>query len=61
MVSTFESWGEKPGRRRLTRPRRERVRVKEKRSPIREDYARYRDVFHLIGCFVDNDFGKRIF
>ena len=37
MVSIFGSWGKEPGRRRLTRTSRERVREKEKSSPTRED------------------------
>ena len=48
MVSIFGSWGEEPGCRRLTRPRRKRVREKEKSSPTRLDYARYRHVFCLM-------------
>ena len=61
MVSIFGSWEKEPGRRRLTRPRRERVREKEKSSHTREDYAGYRHVFYLMRFFVDNVvFGKRI-
>ena len=48
IVSIFGSLGKEPCRRHLTRPRREWVREKEKSSPTREDYARYRPVFYLV-------------
>ena len=48
MVRIFGSRGKEPGRRRLTRPRRERVREKEKPPPTCDDYSRYRQVFYLI-------------
>ena len=60
MVSIFGSWEKEPGRRRLTRPRREQVREKEKSSPTREDYAQYRHVFCLMCFVVYKVFGKRI-
>ena len=48
MVSIFGSWGKEPVRRRLTQPRRERVREEEKSSPTRENYAQFRHVFYFM-------------
>ena len=48
MVSIFGSRGKEPGHRRLTRPRRERVREKENLSPTCDGNARYRHIFYLM-------------
>ena len=54
----LRSWGKESGRRRQTRPRRERVREKENLSHTREEY---RHVLYLMGFLVDNGvFGERI-